>query len=87
MSEIEVNTTFWNALSQKAQFGLSKNHQIIVKSDYFTEKGTPKCAICGHSMIEAEDSITKTKTGHIWKLNCECAKKNSKLQDLRLMLG
>lgn len=85
-TEIEVSSTFWNMLSQKGQLGLSTSHKILVQSDFFTAKGTPKCVVCGVPMVEATDPITKTTSKYHWKLNCKCAERNKKLKDMRLML-
>ena len=48
----------------------------------FTKNGIPKCQDCGKPMVMAVDSITKRKSKHLWKWNCNCVPKN-----LRLSIG
>jgi len=43
-----------------------------------TEKDLMRCEKCGKPFVEAKDTITGKKTGHIFKPDCEHYPKNAR---------
>ena len=84
MSESIIQKDLWNAMSECAQRGVVSKHKVVIKTEFLTKDGKPKCVICGREMKKAIDSKTGQVSSHTWELNCECAKK---IPNLRLSIG
>lgn len=71
-------------------FGQIKRQEATkrwIRKQFFTERGVPKCFLCGTEMKKAFDERAQRVTGYSWKLNCACAFADKRLENLRISIG